>query len=125
MSEGRSREKEREREREKEKDGHMDRERDRQRERERERERDSFGDSRSGLDSTTSNHSSARAVHRHVRRTHGQQSQANCLFFVDPCTSLELMSPSSHEHTQGSSPMGMTSLGALSVVSIATNEGAM
>ena len=74
---------------------------------------------------TASNRSSARAVHRHVRRTHGQQSQANCLFFVDPCTSLELMSPSSHEYTQGSSPMGMTSLGALSVVSIATNEGAM
>ena len=35
--------------------------------------------------------------HTHTHRTHGQHSQANCLFFVDPCTSLELMVPSSHE----------------------------
>jgi hypothetical protein len=40
--------------------------------------------------------------HRHAHRTHSHHSQANCLFFVDPCTSLELMSPSADEPTQGS-----------------------
>ena len=35
--------------------------------------------------------------HAHTHRAHGHHSQANCLFFVDPCTSLELMVPSSHE----------------------------
>lgn len=38
--------------------------------------------------------------HRHAHRTHSHHSQANCLFFVDPCTSLELMSPSADEPTQ-------------------------
>jgi DNA mismatch repair ATPase MutL len=40
--------------------------------------------------------------HRHAHRTHSHHSQANCLFFVDPCTSLELMSPSADEPTLGS-----------------------
>ena len=39
--------------------------------------------------------------HRHAHRTHGHHSQTNCLFFVDPCTSLELMSPTADEPTQG------------------------
>ena len=39
--------------------------------------------------------------HRHAHRTHGHHSQTNCLFFVDPCTSLELMSPSSDDPAQG------------------------
>ena len=43
----------------------------------------------------------AKAHHTHrTHRTHNHQSQANCLFFVDPCTTLELMSPSSQDPTQ-------------------------
>ena len=42
--------------------------------------------------------------HNHSHRMHGNHSQANCLFFVDPCTSLELAGSTSYDKTGSGLP---------------------